>query len=129
MAQDVKASTNAIAELTAQPLATAQQTALQKWLWVDRAAAVPGLEIVVPACPCSADELAAFAMSGRRVGYLPPQVATQTNRHWPGTMFPVMRSYAVAATNRFPNAADAEGWFKSARSHQEEWWDEERIRL
>jgi hypothetical protein len=73
-------------------------------VWVER-----GFD--VPSCPYTEDELAALAASGRRVAFLPRELATQRGRTGLGEIFPLMRCYSLLADNIVVNDEDAWGWF------------------
>ncbi len=74
-------------------------------LWTERG------EFDVPPCPFTPEELAALAAAGRRVGYLPQELATQRGRTRLGEIFPHMRCYTLLPDNIVENDVDAWGWF------------------
>lgn len=88
----------------------AEQTALQREIWRERGDRV-GAHYDVPPCPYSDTELAAVATDGRRLGYLPPELASQHARHLLAALFPLLRCYAAHPGNAFPNTTDRVGWF------------------
>jgi len=85
-------------------------TAVHQQLWAARGAAA-GLRLTVPPCPYPAAELAELAQAGRRVGYLPPEVATRATRHLLGTVFPAMDCYSLQPDTEVENIGGRPGWF------------------
>jgi hypothetical protein len=80
-------------------------TRLVRSLWQERG------RFDVPDCPFSIDELRDFSTAGRRVGYLPEELATQAGRTQLGELFPLMRCYSLLPDNIVVNDEDAWGWF------------------
>ncbi|MCW0213113.1 MAG: hypothetical protein OJJ54_07125 [Pseudonocardia sp.] len=85
-------------------------TRLHQRLWTERGNRI-GRDLTVPPCPYTADELAALAAGNRRVGYLPPEVATRATRHLLGAMFPAMDCYSLQPDNEVENLVTRPGWF------------------
>ncbi|AEA28486.1 hypothetical protein ACFQ34_03380 [Pseudonocardia benzenivorans] len=85
-------------------------TQLHQTIWTERGNRV-GLDVTVPPCPYTVDELAALDGAGRRVGYLPPEVATRSTRHVLGAMFPAMDCYSLQPDNEVENIVSRPGWF------------------
>lgn len=65
----------------------------------------------VTQCLHTQEELAELKVSGKRVGYLPPELSTQQSRHILGEMFPEMGSPSVKEGNSVTNDEDPSGWF------------------
>lgn len=85
-------------------------TRVHQAIWTARGDRV-GRAFELPPCPYSADELAALDGAGRRVGYLPPEVATQRTRHVLGEIFPLMGCYSLQPDNEVANIVSWPGWF------------------
>ncbi|WP_344418104.1 hypothetical protein [Pseudonocardia ailaonensis] len=85
-------------------------TGLQQALWDERTEG-SGVRYVVPLCPFEAVELAELAARGERLGYLPPDLATQQGRHGLANLFPGMASYALHIDNVVTNDDNPAGWF------------------
>jgi hypothetical protein len=85
-------------------------TRLFQELWRERGARI-GASFDVPPCPYTSDELAALHAAGRRPGFLPPELATQSSRHLLGRIFPLLRSYALFEHNPVTNLDNPSGWF------------------
>ncbi len=79
-------------------------------IWRERGERI-GAIYDVPACPYTADELRALDAAGRRVGYLPPEMATQATRHLLAKIFPLLQSYALFERNPVTNRDNPSGWF------------------
>lgn len=56
-------------------------------IWQNRGELVEATYEVTP-CPYTQEELIEIEASGKRVGYLPPELATQQSRHILGEIFP-----------------------------------------
>ena len=65
----------------------------------------------VPPCTYTQKGLEKLKKEGKRVGYLPPEVATQAGRHKLGEMYPEMGSYSVQEGNPVTNDYSPSGWF------------------
>lgn len=78
-------------------------------LWSARGAGAASYP--VDECPYSPEELSHLRLSGRRVSYLPPELDDDARRPTLGTIFPLMRSYAVEKGNPFTNDRTVSGWF------------------
>ncbi|MEU7815957.1 hypothetical protein [Pseudonocardia sp. NPDC049154] len=85
-------------------------TRVHQRIWTARGE-LAGRTFIVPACPSTVAELAALERAGRRVGYLPPEVATRSARHVLGTIFPLMRCYSLQPDTEVENVAGRGGWF------------------
>src|SRR4051812_48200991 len=70
-----------------------------------------GCELMVTACPYTADEIATLHALGCRVGFLPPELSTQSARHLLGHLFPNMSSFSLHPDNVVTNDANPSGWF------------------
>ncbi len=79
-------------------------------IWRERGDRI-GASFDVPPCPYSAAELRALAADVRRVGYLPPEMATQATRHLLAKIFPLLQSYALFERNPVTNLDNPSGWF------------------
>ncbi|GAA1835720.1 hypothetical protein GCM10009836_12690 [Pseudonocardia ailaonensis] len=91
-------------------LTPAHLTALHQRIWTARGE-IAGLRLVVAPCPYTADELAQLDRAGRRVGYLPPAVATRATRHLLGVIFPAMDCYSLHPDTEVENIGGRPGWF------------------
>lgn len=85
-------------------------TELHRRIWTARGE-LAGLRLAVPPCPYTPAELAELAQAGRRVAYLPPEVATRATRHVLGTIFPLMDCYSLHPDNEVENLVSRPGWF------------------
>lgn len=85
-------------------------TELHQSIWSERGSRI-GLDITVSPCPYTAAELADLDAAGRRVGYLPPEVAYRSNRHLLGEIFPAMDCYSLQPSNEVENLVTRPGWF------------------
>jgi len=79
-------------------------------IWQVRGKAA-GVEVAIPSCDRSAEELAELVKTGRRIGYLPEQVMTQKDRPLFAKMFPGLESHSVQEENPVTNEVDRFGWF------------------
>ncbi len=70
-----------------------------------------GATYEVTLCPYTQEQLADLEASGKRVGYLPAELATQQTRHILGEMFPKMQSHSVKEGNSVTNDESPSGWF------------------
>ena len=82
-------------------------------LWNARAASV-GSTFAVSSCPFTVVELEQLATSGRRVGYLPPELAASQSRSGLGEIFPLMKCYSLLENNVVSNDESRAGWFDYA---------------
>lgn len=92
-------------ELTPQHL-----TALHRRIWAERGE-IARRAFAVPPCPYPGGELTELERVGRRVGYLPPELATRASRHVLGTIFPLMGCYSLHPDNEVENLVNRAGWF------------------
>ena len=79
-------------------------------IWQARGELVGSVYEVTP-CPYTQEELADLEANGKRVGYLPTELATQESRHILGQMFPRMESHCVQKDNSLTNDENPSGWF------------------
>ncbi|OGD92615.1 hypothetical protein A2697_00440 [Candidatus Curtissbacteria bacterium RIFCSPHIGHO2_01_FULL_41_44] len=79
-------------------------------IWQDRGERV-GTTYEVTSCPYTQEKLTDLEANGKRVGYLPAELATQQTCLVLGKMFPEMRNYIVQKDNRVTNNEDPFGWF------------------
>lgn len=86
-------------------------TALHQALWDERTEG-SGTRYIVSPCPYGTTELEALEGGGYRLGYLPPDLATQQGRHGLAVLFPRMASYALHTDNVVTNDANPVGWFE-----------------
>ena len=70
-----------------------------------------GASYEVTPCPYTQEQLADLEANGKRVGYLPTELATQETRHKLGEMFPKMGSHSVKEGNSVANDENPSGWF------------------
>ncbi len=85
-------------------------TKIFQTIWQARSEII-GMNFEVPPCPYTREKLAEFKRKGIRVGYLPPELATQQNRYILGEIFPQMRSNSLQKDNLVVNDEDQSGWF------------------
>lgn len=69
------------------------------------------LEFSVPECPYTEEQLKHLERLGRRVGYLPEELATQASRHLMAKIWPQMGSRSVQEGNTVTNGVNRSGWF------------------
>lgn len=79
-------------------------------IWQARGELVGATYEVTP-CPYTQEQLADLETSGKRLGYLPPELATQQTRHKLGEMYPKMQSHSVKEGNSVTNDQSPSGWF------------------
>lgn len=79
-------------------------------IWQARGELV-GVTYEVTPCPLTQEELADLEASGKRLGYLPAELATQQSRHKLGEMYPKMQSHSVKEGNSVTNDESPSGWF------------------
>lgn len=106
--QDVLAL--AVREFKASPLTPELVTKTFQTIWQVRGESA-GVEVVIPPCDRSAEELVELVKAGRRIGYLPEQVMTQESRPLFAKMFPRLGSHSVQEGNSVTNEANRFGWF------------------
>ena len=106
--QDVLAL--AVRELNASSLTPELVTKTFQTIWQVRGESA-GVEVVIPPCDRSAEELVELVKAGRRIGYLPEQVMTQKDRPLFAKMFPRLGSHSVKEGNSVTNEANRFGWF------------------
>jgi hypothetical protein len=85
-------------------------TELHRSQWSERAATV-GRSFNVSPCSYTSDELCALHAGGRRVGFLPAEVADQRKRYLLGRIFPLMHSFGLLEHNVVSNDTYYAGWF------------------
>lgn len=90
-------------------------TKVRDIIWASRQASLEGsgiwIDLTFEPCTYSQEEIDVLEASGRRVGYLPPELATQEQRHLLGVIFPHMQSHDVQTGNTVTNEVDRFGWF------------------
>lgn len=74
-------------------------TSTHQAIWKVRGELV-GTTYEITPCPYTQEELTDLETNGKRIGYLPKELATQQNRHVLGKMFPKMRSHSVPKRQR-----------------------------
>lgn len=79
-------------------------------IWQARGELIGATYIVIPS-PYTQEQLGDLEANGKRVGYLPAEVATQQTRHKLGEMFPKMQSHSVQEGNSVTNDENPSGWF------------------
>lgn len=107
--------TSAVEEYKKGPLTPELVTKTFQTIWQEREKLVPeelaGVKVKVSPCPLTKEELVNLEKKGLRLGYLPPALATQENRHILGKMFPKMQSASVQEGNSVTNDRTPSGWF------------------
>ena len=76
-------------------------------VWGERA----DLSIAVPPCDRTVEEIEHLEKKGRKMVYVPEEVASQENRLLLGDMFPEMESHAVKKGNHVNNISNQGVWF------------------
>ena len=79
-------------------------------IWQDRGERV-GTTYEVTSCPYTQEKLTELESNGKRVGYLPLELATQQTRHILGEIHPEMQSNSVQEGNSVTNDENPTGWF------------------
>jgi len=100
----------AVKEYRFQPHTPELVTRTYQTIWLEQGELV-GMVFEVCPCPYTQEELADLEQQGKRVGYLPVELATQQSRHLLGKMFPQMRSDSVWESNPITNNENPSGWF------------------
>jgi len=100
----------AVAEFNTRPHTPELINETFETIWYVRGRLV-GLTFEVTPCPYTKEELADLKAEGRRVGFLPPKLATQQVRHRLGEIFPKMQSHSIHKDNLVTNDEDPSGWF------------------
>jgi len=104
-----------VAEYKSQPHTPELVTATFQTIWDDRAERVAdllgGSLASVAGVDRTQEEIAQLEAEGRRLGYVPPELATQDKRHILGVMFPEMQCNGVRAGNTVSNEQVRVGWF------------------
>lgn len=85
-------------------------TQVHREIWRVRGEIVDARYGISP-CPYTQEELATLKQCNRRVGVLPPEIATQETRYILGRIFPNMQSHSVQEGNSVTNDEDLSGWF------------------
>lgn len=76
-------------------------------VWGERA----DLSLTIPLCDRIAEEINQLEKEGRKLVYVPGEVASQENRHLLGQMFPEMNQPSVRKGNFVTNESNQGGWF------------------
>jgi hypothetical protein len=76
-------------------------------VWGEKA----GLSLTIPSCDRTRKEITRLEKEGRKLVYVPTEVASQENRHLLGRIFPEMQSYSVKKDNPVTNESNQGGWF------------------
>ncbi len=79
-------------------------------IWQARGAEI-GVTFEVTPCTYTQEELDEIEKQGRRIGYLPSELATQSVRNKLGEIAPVTGSYSVQKDNLVTNDENPSGWF------------------
>src|SRR3989344_3245939 len=79
-------------------------------IWQARGELV-GATYEVAACTYTQEKIAELEANGKRIGYLPPELATQKTRHILGGIAPEMQSHSVKENNSVTNDENYDGWF------------------
>lgn len=69
-----------------------------------------GLNLTVPSCDRTQEELTQLEKDGKRMIYVPQEVATQENRYLFDKIFPKMQDHNVTEENLITNDNTQEGW-------------------
>lgn len=85
-------------------------TQTHQTIWQARGELV-GVTYEVAPCPYTQEELTDLETNGKRVSYLPAELATQQTRHNLREMFPKMQSSSVQKGNSVTNDENPSGWF------------------
>lgn len=99
-----------VSEYQTQPHTPELVTQTHQAIWQARGELVGATYEVIP-CPYTQEELADLEANGKRIGYLPAELATRRMRHNLGEMFPKMQSHSVQEGNSVTNDRDPFGWF------------------
>lgn len=97
-------------EFNTQPHTPELVTKIFQKIWQARGEIV-GATYEVTKCPYTQEKLEDLEASGKRLGYLPAQLATQQTRHILGEMFPKMQSGSVQKGNSVTNDENPSDWF------------------
>ncbi len=62
-------------------------------------------------CPYTLEEIAKLEGEGRRIGYIPPELAKQEDRHLMATIWPNLKDQSLNEENNFTNEDPYFGWF------------------
>ncbi len=69
------------------------------------------LSLMIPFCDRTTEEIKQLEKEGRKLVYVPGEVASQENRHLLGKMFPEMNDPSVRKDNFVTNDSNQGGWF------------------
>lgn len=108
--QDIDPLASVIEAYQNQPHTSELVTQTHQAIWQARGKLV-GASFEVTPCPYTQEELADLEANGKRIGYLPAELATQQIRHKLGEMFPKMQSHSVQEGNSVTNDRNPSGWF------------------
>src|SRR3989344_8178477 len=97
-------------------------------IWQARGELVGATYKVTP-CPYTKEQLADLEANGKRVGYLPAELATRQTRHKLGEMFPKMQSHSVKEGNSVTNDESPSGWFDYEAAIEAPYLDTEEDQL
>lgn len=101
----------AVKEYQSKPHTPELVTKVYQAIWQERGKRVDAV-FEVPQCPYTQKELADLKKRGKRVGYLPVELAIQENRHILSQMFPQMGSpVSLQKSNPVTNDENPSGWF------------------
>lgn len=75
-------------------------------IWGEKA----GLSLSIPSCDRTAEEITQLEKEGRKLVYIPDELASQENRHLLGNIFPEMQSHSVKQDNFVTNESNQGGW-------------------
>lgn len=101
---------SAVKEYQSKPHTPELVTRTYQAIWLERGKFV-GMVFEVCPCPYVQEELTGLEEKGKRVGYLPPQLATQQSRYLLAKMFPKIRNESVRKNNPVTNDENPFGWF------------------
>lgn len=76
-------------------------------VWGEKA----GLGFFIPSCDRTAQEITQLEKEGRKLVYVPNELASQESRHLLGQIFPAMQSHSVKKDNSVTNESSQGGWF------------------
>lgn len=100
----------AVSEYQTQPHTPELVTQTHQAIWKARGELIGATYEVIP-FPYTQEQLADLEANGKRIGYLPAELATQQTRHKLGEMFPKMQSHSVKEGNLVTNDENPSGWF------------------
>lgn len=80
-------------------------------IWEDREKKLGIKKLTFFDCPYSQKEIQKLESEGRRIGYIPPELAEQENRHLMAIIWPELIDQSTSEKNDFTNENPYFGWF------------------